>query len=157
MPSLWVKSALIVLLVASLGLKVRGIEHIDQTEERASGHALVESLSADGFVLGAGGGLEGYAWVATRGDCRIEVTMVSPLGWHQSAMATRAAGQTLAYVYAGHTYAEQPVMLSKLGYYWHKLTNYFYPSAEPPIFGVVMSPGCAAQAIDTAVIARQLS
>jgi hypothetical protein len=72
-------------------------------------------------------------------------------------MATRAAGQTLAYVYAGHTYAEQPVMLSKLGYYWHKLTSYFYPSAQPPVFGVVTSPGCAAQAVDTALIAQHLS
>lgn len=157
MPSLWAKSALIVLLVASLGLKVRGIERDEPPGPPASALALVSALSGDGFVLGDGGGLEGYSWLATRGDCHIEVTMVSPLGWHQAAMATRAAGQTLAYVYEGHLYDEQPILLSKLGYYWHKFTNYFYPATQPPVFGVVTSPGCAAQSIDSALIARHLS
>lgn len=156
MPSPWAKLALIVLLVASLGLKARSIDAADQSSEPPSGSALLNALSAGGFTLTVQDGLEAPAWVADKGACHIEVTTVSPLGWHQSAMAVRAGGQGLAYVYGGQVYAEQPVTLTKLGYYWHKLANYFYPSGQPLVFAVVTSAGCTAPSVDTVRIAQLL-
>lgn len=156
MTSIWAKAALIVLLVFSLGLKARSIDRVEQPIEQPSAPALFSALSADGFTLTEAAGLEGPAWVAARGGCHIEVATISPLGWHQSAMSVRAGAQALAYVYAGQIYQEQPVLLSKLGYYWHKLTNYFYPSMQPPVFGVVTSDACAGQSVDITSIARLL-
>lgn len=156
MPLPWARLALIALLVASLGLKTRSIDAADQPSEPPSGSALRGALSADGFALTEAAGLQSPAWIADKGDCHIEIVAVSPLGWHQSAMTVRAGKQGLAYVYAGHVYAEQPVMLTKLGYYWHKLANYFYPTGQPPVFGVVTSAGCATQPVDIARMAQLL-
>ncbi|WDR06502.1 hypothetical protein PSQ90_03260 [Devosia rhodophyticola] len=71
-------------------------------------------------------------------------------------MAARAGGRDLAYVYGGNVYGQQPVMLSKLGYYWHKLVNYFYPSGQPPVFGVVSSSDCDSQSVGIGLIAQLL-
>lgn len=156
MRSVWAKLALIVLLVASLGLKARSYAP-NQSIEQPRDTALLSALSAGGFALSTKDGLDGPTWVADKGDCHIEVTTVTALGWHQSAMANRAGTQNLAYVYAGHVYEEQPVMLTKMDYYWHKLANYFYSSGQPPpVFGVVTSAGCTEQSFDTTLIARLL-
>jgi hypothetical protein len=149
--------ALIILLVASLGLKARSSEASSQPAEQPGDTALFSALSADGFALSTKDGFEsGTTGVADKGDCHIEVTTVTPLGWHQSAMVERAGQQKLAYVYAGHVYDSQPVVLTKMDYYWHKLVNYFYVSEQPPVFGVVTSAGCAAQSVDTVRIAGLL-
>lgn len=156
MPSPWVRLALIVLLFTSLGLKGWRSDAADQPPLQPVNASLVSLLSARDFILTQEEGLEGPTWVADKDDCHVEITQVSLLGWHQSAMVARAGGEALAYAYAGEAYEEQPVMLTKLGYYWHKLANYFYPSSPPPIFGVVTSTGCAAHSIDTALIAQHL-
>ena len=157
MRSDWAKLALIVLLVASLGLKARSSDASNQPREQPIYTALLSALSAGGFALSTKDGLESPIWVADKGDCHIEVTTVTPLGWHQSAMANNAGKQNLAYVYAGHIYEKQPVMLTKMDYYWHKLTNYFPLSGQlPPVFGVVTSADCTAQSVDTLLIARLL-
>ena len=157
MRSDWAKPVLIVLLVASLGLKARSSDAPNQPREQPIYAALLSALSAGGFALSTKDGLESPTWVADKGDCHIEVSTVTPLGWHQSAMADRAANQNLAYVYAGNVYQNQPVMLTKMDYYWHKLANYFYPSGRPlPVFGVVTSANCTVQSMDTDLIARLL-
>jgi hypothetical protein len=153
----WAKLALIVLLVASLGLKARGSDASNQPPEQWRDTALLDALSAGGFAISSKDGLQSPTWVADKGDCHIEVTTVTPLGWHQSAMADRAGNQNLAYVYAGHVYENQPVMLTKMDYYWHKLANYFYLSGQqPPVFGVVTSANCTPQSVGTDLIARLL-
>ena len=156
MPSHWAKLVLVFLLVASLGLKAWSMAAADQRTRQPDVLLLFSALSADGFSLVEVGGLEGPAWVAERRDCRIEITTLSPLGWHQSAMAARAGEQELAYVYGGQVYEQQPVMLTRLGYYWHKLANYFHLSGQPSVFGVVTSTGCAAQSVAPVFIAQLL-
>jgi hypothetical protein len=140
-----------------LGLKVWHGAAADQPNRQRSASPLFEALGEDGFTLTEQGWLESPIWVAGKDDCRIVVTTVSPLGWHQSAMAAHRGQQALVYVYEGRIYQEQPVLLTKLGYFWHKLANYFYPAAQPPVFAVVTSSGCAAQSIDTASLALHLS
>ncbi|MET3896560.1 hypothetical protein ABIB57_000484 [Devosia sp. UYZn731] len=145
------------MLVASLGLKARSSDASSQPREQPGDTALLGALSAGGFAISTKDGLESPTWVADKGDCHIEVTTVTPLGWHQSAMADRAGNQNLAYVYAGHVYEHQPVMLTKMDYYWHKLANYFYLAGQPPpVFGVVSSANCTAQSVGTDLIARLL-
>jgi hypothetical protein len=148
--------AVVFLLVASLGLKAWSMAAPDQRSRQPDGFVSLSALSAEGFSLVEGGDLGGRAWVANKQDCRIEITTLSPLGWHQSAIADRAGGQELVYIYGGQVYERQPVILTKLDYYWHKLANYFHPSSQPPVFGVVTSPGCASQSVDPFFIARQL-
>ena len=157
MPSPWAKIALVLLLVASLGLKAWRLDAADQPGQQSDNSDMIAMLSADGFALAEGYGLEGDSWIASRGDCDIEITAVSALGWHQSAMVARAGGRPLLYVYAGQAFAEQPELLTRLGYYWHKLSNYFYPSAPPPVFAIVTSSGCARQQVDTIALAQHLS
>ncbi|MBU1336410.1 MAG: hypothetical protein KJ944_07455 [Alphaproteobacteria bacterium] len=128
----------------------------DQRSRQPDGFLRLGTLSAEGFSLVEGASLEGHAWVANRRDCRIDITTLSPLGWHQSAIADRAGGQELVYIYAGQVYERQPVILTKLDYYWHKLANYFHSSSQPPVFGVVTSPGCASQSVDPIFIAQHL-
>ena len=144
---------MVVLLCTSLGLKAWTSSHAaDQTGRVPD----MSTLFGPGFALSQETGLDAPSWIASRGDCRIEVASVSALGWHQSAMAARAGEQALAYVYQGRVYSEQPVLLTKLGYYWHKLTSYFIPSSQPPVFAVVTSRGCAGQSIDATLIAHHL-
>jgi len=153
MQSTWVKLALVALMVASLGLKARS----DAGAPPPYSPAGLGILSDQGFVFAEIGGLEGPAWSASNRDCRIEITEVSPLGWHQAAMGARAGDGRVAYVYDARLYDEQPVTLTKLGYYWHKLVNYFDPAAmQPPVFAVATSAGCAAQSIQFERIAQQL-
>lgn len=156
MPSHWANLAVVFLIVTSLGLKVWSMAAPDQRSRQPDVFLRLSALSAEGFSLVEGGGLGGHAWVANRQDCRIEIVTLSPLGWHQSAIAERAEGRELAYIYGGQVYERQPVMLTKLDYYWHKLANYFHPSIQPPVFGVVTSPGCASQSVDPAFIAQHL-
>ncbi len=156
MPLRWARLALILLLGASLSLKAWHGAAADQPNERLSTSSLLRALGEDGFTLTEQGWLESPLWVASKDDCRIVVTTVSPLGWHQSSMVAHKGQQALGYVYDGRVYQEQPVLLTKLGYFWHKLANYFYPAAQPPVFAVVTSRGCAAQSIDTATLAQYL-
>lgn len=156
MPSTWARFALAVLLLLSLGLKAWTSYGADRTDDAADSPALLEPLGAKGFALSQEDGLEAPFAIATRGDCRIEVTTVSALGWHQAAMAARAEAQALSYVYAGRVYAQQPVMLTKVGYYWQRLVGYFGPSRQPQVFAVITSPACAGQAIDATVVASSL-
>lgn len=154
MQSTWVKLALVVLMVASLGLKARSDSG---APPQPYAPASLDILSAQGFVFDEIDGLQGPAWAAANDDCRIEITEVSPLGWHQAAMGARAGEGRVAYVYDGRPYDEQPVTLTKFGYYWHKLLNYFDPAAsQPPVFAVATSAGCAAQSIQFELIAQQL-
>ena len=148
MPSAWAKLALITLLVLSLGLKTWRSNAADQPHQQAAGTILVDTLAGEGFALSPGEGLEGTSWVGSRDACHIEITAVSPLGWHQSAIDARARGQSLAYVYSGSIYREQPVLLTKLDHYWHRLVNYFHSSQQPPVFAVVSSAACAGPSIE---------
>jgi hypothetical protein len=157
MPLPWARLALILLLGASLSLKVWHGVAANQPHGQPTAIPLFESLEEDGFTLAEQGWLESPVWVASKDDCRIVVTTVSPLGWHQSAMAAHKGQQALGYVYDGRIYQDQPVLLTRLGYYWHKLANHFYSTAQPPVFAVVTSRGCAAQSIDTASLAHFLS
>ncbi|MGN6487442.1 MAG: hypothetical protein ACTHLT_06440 [Devosia sp.] len=157
MPSISARLSLVVLLFLSLGAKAWTSGHAAETAADAPDtSALLATLSAEGFALSQAGGYESPFRLATRGECRVGVTTVSPLGWHQSALAAQAGGQTLAYVYGGHLYAEQPVLLTKLGYYWHKLTAYFLPIAQTPVYAVLTSRACAAQSVDPTRIAQLL-
>lgn len=157
MPSISARLALVVLLFLSLGVKAWTSGHAAETaSDVPDTSALLRTLSADGFALSQAEGFESPLRVASRGECRVGVTTVSPLGWHQAAMAARAGGQNLAYVYGGHLYAEQPVLLTKLGYYWHKLTGYLLATAQPPVYAVLTSPGCVAQSLDPPRITQLL-
>jgi hypothetical protein len=99
-------------------------------------------LSSKGFFLTQGDGLEGVNWVAWKDDCRVELAVLSPLGWHQSAMAARSPEQALAYIYKGEIFEAQPVTRTKLDYYWHKVANYFGSFPQAPVFSVALSDTC---------------
>jgi hypothetical protein len=130
----------------SLALKVFGNTAQVQTATEDMPAIIGQYMEQHGFTLTQQRTVSGSALVATSGPCRIEIADVSPHGWHRSAMAQHASGRQLAYLYDGSVYADQPVALSKFGFYWHKLIRYFMPSSTPAVLAVITSPECSSEA-----------
>jgi hypothetical protein len=145
------RALLVVLLTGSLSVKVLGSVSSGDDPPSDVPQSIHTYLEQRGFALSQQPSMDGPALVAISGLCRIEIANVSPHGWHRSAMEQEAGQRTLVYFYGGVVYDQQPLALTKLGYYWHKLMHYFTPSTLPSVRAAIIAPECpsGAASLDT--------
>lgn len=143
MRQLLLKAIFAGVLTLSLALKVLGNTAEEETATEDIPAIIEQYLEQRGFTLSWQVTVNGSALVATNDGCSIEIANVSPHGWHRSAMAQHASGRQLIYLYDGSVYDDQPVALTKFGYYWHKLIRYFMASSAPVVRAVITTPECS--------------
>lgn len=148
------RALLVLLLTASLSVKVLGSVTSGDDPPSDVPQSIHGYLEQHGFALSQQPSMDGPALIAISGLCRIEIANVSPHGWHKSAMEQEAGQRTLVYFYGGAVYDQQPVMLTKLGYYWHKLMHYFVTSTAPSVRAAIIAPECPKDAANLDTLAQ---
>jgi hypothetical protein len=130
-----------VILALSLGFKASG--QISGTEAPADGNAdVLAFLQTHGFVVDEIH--PDSLWIsAAAGDCTLQIATVSPLGWERDVIVESAGTAKLSYVFAGQTYAEQPVLQTALTHYWQRLRGYVrLPSHQYRVRAVIAGDRC---------------
>jgi hypothetical protein len=133
-------------LVVSLSLKISGLTHPKPTAEIATVFPgdVRNLLEQQGFQVSLATPDEDLPWVSgTVRNCQVRVTEVAPQGWHQGLLAALAQDQHLVYLFDGAIYPEQPMMRTRVNYYWNRLTRYFGREvANRPVLAVVSTSAC---------------
>jgi hypothetical protein len=141
--------AFALLLGLSLAIKFSGSVEAYSSGMHENDGEIATFLTAQGFAIRQGE--SGASTTGTRGGCQVQVTDVSPQGWHRSVIAQSAAGQKLVYAFAGNIYPEQPVLRTTLDHYVWRLKRYFRMRPPPhAVRAIIISPGCPADIVNEA-------
>jgi hypothetical protein len=134
------------LLGLSLAIKFSGSVEAYSSGMHENDGEIAAFLTKHGFAVRRGE--SGAPTTGTRGGCQVQVTDVSPQGWHRAVVAQSAAGQKLVYAFAGNIYPEQPVLRTTLDHYVWRLKRYFRMRPPPrAVRAVIISPACPADVI----------
>lgn len=102
---------------------------------------IAAALNRHGFEVTEREDFGSPPWVsAVAGRCGVMVAEVDPQGWHRSLVGQIATGQRLLYTFKGQTYPEQPVMRTRIHYFWTLLKRKLgLPAAPRPVLAIVAS------------------
>jgi hypothetical protein len=142
--------ALVLLLVVSLAIKFSEPVSVNIDDSDQDESSIVSFLNRRGFAVTAGESARTPLWISgVRGTCVVRIATVSPQGWHRAVVAQTAAGQLLAYAYAGQIYDEQPILRTTWDYYVRRLRGHFRMQAQlSPVRAVIIAPECAASSLN---------
>ena len=141
--------ALVLLLVVSLTIKFSEPVSVSFADSNQDESSIVHFLNRRGFAVTVGEPESAPSWISgVRGTCIVRIATVSPQGWHRAVVAQAAAGQLLAYAYAGQIYNEQPALRTTWDHYVRRLRGHFRMQARlSPVRAVIIAPGCTASSL----------
>jgi hypothetical protein len=84
---------------------------------------------------------------ASRPDCQMLVTEISPRGWERDTMKSRATPMEQVFViFGGKIYAEHPIWLTASDFLWHKVLSEVGLKVRPtPLLSVIATKSCGAE------------
>ena len=140
------------LLVASLFLKLPGILSPKVIAVTSSTGAtptanfanVAALLSRYGFGVSRHPPDSALPWVAGAiGHCSVQIFEVSHQGWEQSLITQVSAGKNVFYAFGGDIYSEQPIMKTRVYFYWRRLKRALrLPAANHPVLAIIATQTC---------------
>jgi hypothetical protein len=135
------------LLVVALWLKVPAAASVHAPDHEDAAQAEIAGfLTRHGFEPDPGSFEEDPARMAgTSGACHVLIANVAPQGWHQDLLRQFAPADTrIFFVFEGREYDRQPVLQTRLSFYWNRMARRLGMAAPamPLVYGVLASPGC---------------
>lgn len=94
--------------------------------------------------------------IASRADCELRITEVSPFGWHRHVIAQLARpGEQSAFVYNGSIFRAQPIWRTAISHNLRRLVAYAGISMpRNPVLGLVASQKCQIDQLPWAELAK---
>lgn len=136
---------LALLLILSLLLKISGVKNAQAEGSRGVYDRVATVLERHGFKVVKNATDEDlFSLSGLRGQCRLLVAVLSPHGWHRDVIRQIAPPDSqLLFLFDGASYRDQPLLLTRLDYYWSRLLRYAGIN-QPlrPVLGVVGSSEC---------------
>lgn len=107
-------------------------------------------LEQQGFAVGAlQNNTEPAMLPATRADCSLRITEISPFGWHRHVLKQLAGPNEAAlFVYRGDLSDSQPLWRTVFDHNWHRLKAYLgVNSPRRPVLGILAARACSLGAL----------
>jgi hypothetical protein len=139
------ETLMIFVLVLSLSLKIVGDTSAQTTEVNDVQSSVADLLEHQGFeVTHDTPDVDLFPLAGVRGQCSLLVAVISPLGWHRDVIRKSAPpGSTTIFVFDGTSYRDQPVLRTRVDYYWTRFLRYAgFNHPVRPVLGIVGSPEC---------------
>ncbi|WP_315924425.1 hypothetical protein [Mesorhizobium sp. SP-1A] len=147
--------ALALLLVLSMGVKLRLGAPSNFSEQYPGSDDIIEMLSKNGFEVSRPAPNSDPYWITgKRAACLLQIANVSPQGWHRAAVEWKAAGASVLYSSGKALYPAQPILMPLLRHYLRRAERYMGIRAPALRVRAIISTGtCPADLIAAADLA----